>query len=169
VERNPAIKESSAICVKCGHSHDVAVVKAKYEAREKSFTSFFCHACNGYNRIRCTKKGLVRLAESNLRLFSRPIIKADRMNCPHCNHLIDREDFDFLLKTKTYRRSTCQSCYGPLMVRRTKLGFYTTSKADVKRMEKNKEKGINRLEFDSEEKKFKTVKKIITYGRSGKS
>jgi RNase P subunit RPR2 len=156
--RKPAIKESSAICAKCGHSHDPAIVKAKYEAREESFTSFFCHACNAYNRIRYTKKGLVRLAGPRVRLIVRPIIKADRMNCPHCDHLIDREDFDFLLKTKTYRRSTCQSCYGPLIVRRTTLGFYTTSKADVKRKQENKEKGISRLEFDPVEKKFKSIK-----------
>ena len=156
--RNPPIKESSGVCGHCGHHNDVAKIKTKYEARESGFTGFFCDSCGGYHRIKVTKKGLFRLAKPAPKAYVRPIIKADRLNCPYCDNAIDREDFDFLLKKKNYRRTTCQSCYGGLVVRRTTLGLYTTAKADVKRREESKEKGINRLEFDPVEKKFKTVK-----------
>ena len=157
--RNPPIKESSAVCAKCGHKHDVKVVKAQYEAREKSFTSFFCHSCNAYNRIRITKAGLIHLTGRQSRHTGKSTtIRADRMNCPYCDGAIDREDFDFLLKKKNYRRSTCQSCYGGIIVRRTVRGFYTTAKADIKRREDTLEKGTNHFEFDPVEKKFKIKK-----------
>ena len=157
--RNPPMKESSAVCAKCGHKHDVKVVKAQYEAREKSFTSFFCHSCNAYNRIRITKAGLIHLTGRQSRHTGKSTtIRADRMNCPYCDGAIDREDFDFLLKKKNYRRSTCQSFFGGIIVRRTVRGFYTTAKADIKRREDTLEKGTNHFEFDPVEKKFKIKK-----------
>ncbi len=158
VSKKPKIKESSAICTKCGHNHDVAIVKAKYEAREQSFTSFFCHACNAYNRIRYTKKGLVRLSPPMPKVITRPIIKADRMECAYCDHPLEREDFEFLLKKTNARRTTCRNCYGALTVRRTALGFYTTNKSNYSRILDSIEKGINRKEFDPVEKKFKFLK-----------
>lgn len=157
--RKPPIKESSAVCTNCGHSHDVEIIKTQYEARGKSFTSFFCHSCHVYNRIICTKTGLFRLGpKQNKGTGKSTTIRADRMNCPYCNNAIDREDFDFLLKKKNYRRSTCQSCYGGIIVRRTVRGFYTTAKADIKRKEDTLEKGTNHFEFDPVEKKFKIKK-----------
>ena len=156
--RNTKIKESSAICTSCGHSHDVEVIKNKYESFQRGRTSFYCESCNTYNRIISTKTGIFRLGSLKPKGKGPVTVREDRMNCPHCDRSIDREDFDFLLKNRTYRRTTCQSCYGPVLIRRTVLGFYTTAKADIRRKAINTEKGINRLEFDPETKTFKTIK-----------
>lgn len=158
--RNPPIKESSAVCTTCGHTHDVEVIKAQYEARGRSFTSFFCHSCNAYNRIIRTRTGLMRLGSKQNKGTGKSLtIKADRMTCPHCERAsFDKEDFEFLLKKRNYRRTTCQSCYGPVLVRRSSRGFYTTSKADMERTRDSIARGINRYEFDPETKQFKAIK-----------
>jgi hypothetical protein len=88
------------------------------------------------------------------------------MECAYCNHPIDKEDFDFLLKKTDSRRTTCTKCYGALMARRTALGFYSTTKSTSN----GKSISLQKLpiEFDYTAKRFKLLKNKY-YVRSGKS
>jgi hypothetical protein len=157
--RRKKIEEHSTDCFYCGHHHNPYDLIAKFTAREKGFTSLYCHNCKRYHRLKMTKEGLISVNDRISRDKGKSsTIRQDRMNCAHCDHPVDREDFDFLLKKKNNRRTTCHKCKGPLILRRTALGFYTTGKADYKRLSDNTDKGINRLEYDPTEKRFKLLR-----------
>jgi hypothetical protein len=70
-------------------------------------------------------------------------IRKHRMECAYCQHPIDKEDFDFLLKTKDHRRTTCKQCYGALVARRTARGFYVTIKTTVNGKNFIKQRDLN--------------------------
>jgi hypothetical protein len=159
VSRRLPIKEHITNCARCGHYHDPLPIIEKFKAHGKSSMSFYCEKCKRYHRVKLTTTGLVSL---NVRLSRETgkssTIREHRMECAHCEHPLDKEDFQFLLKKRNSRRTTCRKCFGALLVRRTALGFYTTAKANYKRLLDNTEKGVNRLEFDPTAKRFKLLK-----------
>lgn len=156
--RRPRIKEHITTCVNCGHHHDPEVVISMFEAHGKSSMSFYCDKCKRYHVVKQTKTGLVSLNVKSKEVGKSTTVRADRMECAYCNHPLDREDFQFLLKKRNARRTTCRNCQGALTVRRTAQGFYTTNKSGYTRILDNIEKGINRKEFDPIENKFKFLK-----------
>jgi hypothetical protein len=157
--RNP-IKEHITNCAYCGHVHDPNIIISMFKAHGKSSMSYYCDKCRRYHRTKLTTKGIVSL---NVLLVKKEksksaTIRADRMECAYCDHPLEREDFQFLLKKRNVRRTTCRNCHGALTVRRTAQGFYTTNKSGYSRILDSIEKGINRKEFDPVEKKFKFLK-----------
>jgi RNase P subunit RPR2 len=157
VLRRTPIKKHLTNCTKCGHKHDVKPIIEQFEAHGKSSMSFYCHSCDTYHRVKQTKAGLISLNGRKSRETSKSAtIRKHRMECAYCNHPIDKEDFDFLLKIKDYRRTTCKKCYGALVARRTARGFYVTTKTTIN----GKSFSIQRLPFDYDytTKRFKLLK-----------
>lgn len=155
--RRTPIKKHLTNCTKCGHKHDVEPIIEQFKAHGKSSMSLYCHSCEVYHRVKQTKTGLISLNGRKSREKNKSTtVRKHRMECAYCQHPIDKEDFDFLLKTKDHRRTTCRKCHGALTARRTARGFYVTTKttANGKRFLTQREQ----VDYDYTTKRFKLLK-----------
>jgi hypothetical protein len=103
VSRRLPIKEHITTCAYCGHTHDPEIITSMFEAHGKTSMSLYCDKCKRYHRVKQTKAGLISLNVRLSRETSKSsIIREHRMECAHCEHPLDKEDFQFLLKKRNW-------------------------------------------------------------------
>lgn len=132
--RRNRIKQHLTNCVHCGHHHDPQPIIEQYNAHGKTSMSYYCDSCNKYNRVKQTKEGLISFNRIvKVGVGKNNMIREHRMECAYCQHPMEKQDFQFLLKKRNVRRTVCSKCHKPLIARRTALGFYSTTKAEYKK------------------------------------